>query len=228
MGDMVAEKLEAGVVSSSKPQCVLVVSSDHLNSWESILCGEKSCRNLFYQSSSSQIFSVKFSDSLQELEKYAILQGMNKGNVFTDHSSAALAIALAIRQPKLVKRLFLLNPELSSESFSECLLRNIDAVMPLGLPFRNTIRRQISANNVVSSLHRIAIPTLIVTTSDATPVQRRHSLIAHHQIPSSWLLSQKFAMSEIVDPYIQEVNAIISKFLTIPSKRPQKSHARKS
>ncbi len=125
--------------------------------------------------------------------------------------SGAVAISLALSERKRIRRLVLVDAPVRPQiSAIENIFSWIEGHLPLGLPFR----RQSQGFDARSYLQRIRCPTLVVTTQHASSDIKSQAVHESQALATAWF-------KEINSP--SEFISVISTFLEIPAKRPQKN-----
>jgi len=128
---------------------------------------------------------------------------------------SSVALALAAFNPKLVRRLILLNGTTRvSPGIGSRMIDTIERFLPLGLPLR-PLSEDFDARPF---LHRVRCPVLVLTTADASPFVQSQAKLLAKAIPNAW--------KEILTAAGQtaaEFSRVLSQFEELPAKRPQKN-----
>ncbi len=164
----------------------------------------------------------KIEATSQTLRAQIAVEGIKRITLMALPECYTLAIALALAEPKLVRRLVLVNPEVTKSSLLSRVLLRLERLLPLGLPFR-----KISDGYDASPyLHRLSLPTLVVCGSDATRCQLSQAQMIVERVPSSWLVRLECSLANLECLKDEEMNSMLGCFLEVPAKRPQKKLAR--
>lgn len=161
-----------------------------------------------------QVRSVDFAHYLSDLCQSLRESGFKRAIVISWEDAVPLALALALRDKKLVRRLLLVDPVCQKKQrLFEHLLMRLESGLPLGLPFR---KRQVEFDPR-SSLHMVWCPTLIVESESAglTSYHREQIGFIGSRLPSSWQV-------RVDTSDIDAVSKIASVFVDIPTRRSQK------
>jgi hypothetical protein len=125
----------------------------------------------------------------------------------------AVAISIALAERKRVRRLVLVDTPVRPQIKKiERIFSWIEARLPLGLPFRS----QSEGFDARSYLQRIRCPTLVITTSEASSDIKSQALHESRALATAWF-------KEIAGPGI--FIDILTEFIDIPAKRPQKNRS---
>lgn len=152
---------------------------------------------------------------VKELERTAIKRAV----VFGLGAGTAVAMALAVAQPRLVRRVVLLDA--TTRMRPRLLERAVDRIeefLPLGLPLRPLN----SAYDARPSLHRIHAPTLVLTQPHAGSFLREQSALIADRIPNAWLVPLIQPARESTGRISDEVVNRLMEFVQVPVKAPQK------
>ena len=138
--------------------------------------------------------------------------------VFGIGAGASVAQALAVRDPKTVRRLVLLDATTRpAPGVLDRLVDRLERVLPLGLPLRPLSRAFDSRPN----LHRIYCPTLVLLSPGAGLYLKDQARIISAGIPTAWLQDLEDPLSG--SSLTSEVEHLMEEFLQVATKKPQKN-----
>lgn len=143
---------------------------------------------------------------------------IKRATLFGLGAGSAVAQAVAVMYPKVIRRLVLLNPtaRMAPGLFTRIIDR-VESFLPLGLPLR-PLSDDFDSRPM---LHRIRCPVLILVSGIEGEFVRNQGKYIAEKIPNSWL-------QEIADAGIgprhelsDELSRYLVDFLQVPPKRPQ-------
>lgn len=158
-------------------------------------------------------FSHELVEQLEQLDaKRLTVLGIGSGG--------ALAQALAIGYPKLVRRVVLVDSttRLSPSKISHW-IDALERFLPLGLPLRSLSRGFDSR----PQLHRLRCPTLVISSGDAAPFERAEANLLTEKIPNAWFMSLAGYPLDAAWQINPALTREMLAFLQVPTKRPQKN-----
>lgn len=156
-------------------------------------------------------FAAQVVESLQRM-------GVKRATVFGFGAGGSVAQAIAILQPKFVRRLVLLDSTTRLRpNLVKRIVDKLENFLPLGLPFGRLSSEFDSRPN----LHRIFCPTLVICSSEAGSYVRQQGRLLVNRIPN--------AAKTILPVYQTNLTAFnahlhhhLTTFLQVPTKNPQK------
>lgn len=116
---------------------------------------------------------------------------------------------IALQSPKLVKAMILFDP--TSRAHPTAFTNFVDSIekrLPLGLPLRSNIEEL----DTKPFLHRLRLPSLIVSTSNATSYEKSEAELISDSIPTAWSMNFEdgLLVSQNSELLNQEIDKIIS------------------
>ena len=153
--------------------------------------------------------------------------GIKRTTVFGIGAGASIAMALAVQEPRVVRRLVMLDGTSRIEpTVYERIVDKVEEKLPLGLPFRSASKR-FDARPVLHLLH---CPTLVLTSPGAERFVHEQGELLKNRIPNSWscqLRSNAFEGTQNEHMPSAELLKRLHEFLQLPVKRPQKNKAKR-
>lgn len=132
----------------------------------------------------------------------------------------ALAQAMAIATPKLVRRVVLVNSATRVHpSEMDLWIDRIERFLPLGLPLRALSK----AFDSRPALHRVRCPVLIINSRESTQFERSQAGLLTAKIPNAWYESLDGHAVDAAGQIHPLLRDRILQFLDVPAKRPQKN-----
>ncbi|MCB0345235.1 MAG: alpha/beta hydrolase [Bdellovibrionales bacterium] len=159
---------------------------------------------------------AEYSDTLSQT---LLNSGVRRATVFGIGAGATVAQSLAIIAPKVVRRLVLLDatPRLAPGFLCKTVDR-IERFLPLGLPLRR-LRAHYDSRPM---LHRIHCPTLLLLSKQAGQYEQQQAQYIRSKIPNSWFKRISNIYNEDRTEFSEELQELLTTFLQVPVKRPQK------
>ena len=139
-------------------------------------------------------------------------------------AGATVAQGLALKHPKEVRRLVLLDatrrlaPGLVTRAIDKA-----ERLFPLGLPLRRLTKEFDSG----PFLHRIHCPTMILNSPSASHYEKEQAAYLSSKIPNSWYDALEHPFRNCSETFSEELQEHLRQFLQVPVKRPQKSRKKK-
>lgn len=162
----------------------------------------------------------KVTEYSETLRRTLIKQHIKRATIFGIGSGATVAQSLAVSAPKIVRRLVLLDaaPRLAPGFLCRTVDR-IERFLPLGLPLRR-LRAHYDSR---PTLHRIHCPTLLMLSDAAGAYETEQADFIRSRIPNCWFENLHSVYDEKRFEFSSELQEILTKFLQVPVKRPQKN-----
>lgn len=146
--------------------------------------------------------------------------GIKWATVFGIGAGASAAQALAVRDPKRVRKLVLLDATTRpAPGILDRLIDRLERVLPLGLPLR-PLSKAFDSRPI---LHRIHCPTLVLLSPGAGSYLRDQARVIAAGIPTAWLQTLEDPLSG--SSLTTEVEHLMEEFLQVATKKPQKNVA---
>jgi len=135
-------------------------------------------------------------------------------------SGGTVAQALALMEPKFVRRLILLDPTTRvAPGWISRAVDRVERMLPLGLPLRPLSQNFDSR----PFLHRLRCPVLILTQRGASDYIVAQSRYIASKVPNSWVSTVADGTTSAGPFLTPELKARLRDFLQAPTKRPQKN-----
>jgi len=134
--------------------------------------------------------------------------------------------AASLTMSRMIRRIILVDATVRpAPSLKTRIIDRLERSLPVGLPLRSLD----SAFDARPFLHRIYCPTLVLVSPDAGSFVEEQSKYIAAKIPNAWLnkLKTSYLSESTVSGQIQfstELNTLLSEFVDIPVKRPQKNN----
>ncbi|MCB0325369.1 MAG: hypothetical protein KDD69_17420 [Bdellovibrionales bacterium] len=158
----------------------------------------------------------------RELEQCLVSEGVKWVTAFGIGSGASAAQALTIQSARMVRRVVLLDATTRFEpGLVQRAIDRLERFFPLGLPLRRLTKQYDSR----PMLHRIHCPALVLLSPTQGGFIEEQGRNIAQRIPNAWF-------RRLREPAIRggklgaELHELLSEFLEVPVKRPQKVRAR--
>lgn len=157
-------------------------------------------------------YTEQFGRTLLEL-------GIKRATIFGIGAGASIAQATAVMLPRMVRRLVLLDATARlAPGFLTRFIDRVERFLPLGLPLR-TLTKNFDSRPL---LHRIYCPSLVLVSKKAGDYVKSQSTFISQKIPNAWFAVVGKPYTNRGSVLSDELCSLVSKFLQVPVKRPQK------
>jgi pimeloyl-ACP methyl ester carboxylesterase len=156
----------------------------------------------------------------EQLYQCLAKERLKRATVLGFDSGGGIAVALSDSFPKFVRRLVLLDTTTRIKpGIVSRFIDGLEGLFPLGLP----LRRLGKDFDMRPLLHRIHCPTLILSSPRAGVYLRQQASLLAGRIPNAWVQSLQGSPLDENRAISLEFLNLVSDFLQIPVKRPQKN-----
>jgi uncharacterized protein (TIRG00374 family) len=168
-------------------------------------------------------FSRAIWRSVDTVEGKLAEAGVRSGLCVGIGGGAIVVQALALRAPKLVRQMVLIDAV--SRPHPTLWIRVLDRIeryLPLGLPFRNLT----DGFDALSLAHRLRSPCVVAVSSQAGAYERSEALVLAERLPTAVLLQSGVRADSRSGPQLSRAECIFEAAAicaSLPAKRPQKT-----